>query len=773
MNQQTMEDLINQFETFSKSIQSMENTLDRLKSEFSNMSENVMKFESLQSPEQRERVSRLIGLSGSTDIVTSPVEPTSPRIETKLSLQEIPNRVTRPRRKSETRLVGDALSLSKKIVEPKLDTNDNTKPNENSKTILKTSHEDGKGNDHVTISINDKNEIPSIVITDEQAPVDKPTENTVDRQLQLGTPLKRIDEVDIRASQVSAHRPNSPPAPGPAPAPAPIPTTTPAPAPEPVKVAPKLERKSSTDNAKEKEDRSESIFFGKIFKKSFFKQPVVAPSTKATASVLKLNQRDNAVFHPYSLAVQLWNSFYMIFMIWMVIFVPMAIGYQHTLSRSLVINSIINTVVIFLDTLIKYNTGIFVEQKLEFDIDLIRKKHLKDGSIFFDFITAFPWVFVAYAMSPELTNLRTGLTLICMINTLPILNVFGSKNRVSYIAEKTTNFLRVHGVNAALVDSFTILIAMVFYWHWNASFTMNFRDLGILTIPENYKSEFEEYTHAVFAAAGEMLANGWGSDVPHTTVDRWFKVVNMIISATFLAIFIGNVSAFMIGLDSSGKRYNEVLEEVNQYISYKGFGENLRSRIVKYYQFKYSGGKFFNEERILSELNQPLRQYIALRECQDLILKVPFFKDADKQFITQVVMILRVNHYLPGDYVIEEGTSGDHMFFIASGTVEAIINGVARAKLSPGLFFGEIALLFGRMKRTASIRAVTHCVLYSLSREDLNAVLEINPYMSDKMKQVAADRLAADAKAKAQAAAPQPEQQNNAIKGVVKSSEMK
>lgn len=51
-------------------------------------------------------------------------------------------------------------------------------------------------------------------------------------------------------------------------------------------------------------------------------------------------------------------------------------------------------------------------------------------------------------------------------------------------------------------------------------------------------------------------------------------------------------------------------------------------------------------------------------------------------------MILKVHHYLPGDYIIEEGTYGDHMYFIATGSVEAIVNGVARAKLSPGSFFG-------------------------------------------------------------------------------------
>ncbi|KAJ3347756.1 Potassium/sodium hyperpolarization-activated cyclic nucleotide-gated channel 4, partial [Kappamyces sp. JEL0680] len=195
-------------------------------------------------------------------------------------------------------------------------------------------------------------------------------------------------------------------------------------------------------------------------------------------------------------------------------------------------------------------------------------------------------------------------------------------------------------------------------------------------------------------------------------------------------------------------RFNEIIEEVNQYITYKGFGEQLKNRIVKYYQHKYSGGKFFDEARILSELNHPLRQHIALRECQDLIIKVPFFKDADQQFLTQVVMILKINHFLSGDYIIEEGTTGEHMFFIGSGTVEVIVNGVSRAKMVPGTFFGEIALLFGRMKRTASIRAVSNCILYSLSKTDLNDVLAMNPVVSERMKEVAAERLANDSKKK-------------------------
>nr|KAJ3408582.1 anaphase-promoting complex subunit Hcn1 [Polyrhizophydium stewartii] len=134
-----------------------------------------------------------------------------------------------------------------------------------------------------------------------------------------------------------------------------------------------------------------------------------------------------------------------------------------------------------------------------------------------------------------------------------------------------------------------------------------------------------------------------------------------------------------------------------------------------------------------------------MQECQSLILKVPFFKDADHFFITQVVMILHVTHYMPGDYVIEEGNIGDNMFFIASDTLEVIVGGIVRTKITSGDFFGEIALMFGRMRRTASVRAVTNCILYSLSRPDLNTILEHHPKMADKMRKIAEERLAVNA----------------------------
>jgi CRP-like cAMP-binding protein len=67
---------------------------------------------------------------------------------------------------------------------------------------------------------------------------------------------------------------------------------------------------------------------------------------------------------------------------------------------------------------------------------------------------------------------------------------------------------------------------------------------------------------------------------------------------------------------------------------------------------------------------------------------VPFFRDIDQNLLTSIAMILVPEYFNDGDFIIEEGTLGDKMYLIATGKVEIVINGVAKAKLGVGLFFG-------------------------------------------------------------------------------------
>ena len=69
-------------------------------------------------------------------------------------------------------------------------------------------------------------------------------------------------------------------------------------------------------------------------------------------------------------------------------------------------------------------------------------------------------------------------------------------------------------------------------------------------------------------------------------------------------------------------------------------------------------------------------------------MKVPFFKDADELFIAQIVTLLQINYYVEEDFVIEQGTSGEKMYFIESGVLEVIVGKKSVDVLNSGQFFG-------------------------------------------------------------------------------------
>lgn len=56
--------------------------------------------------------------------------------------------------------------------------------------------------------------------------------------------------------------------------------------------------------------------------------------------------------------------------------------------------------------------------------------------------------------------------------------------------------------------------------------------------------------------------------------------------------------------------------------------------------------------------------------CRDLVSSVPFFSNADPNFVTAVITRLQYEFFLPDDIIVHEGTLGDRMYFIQEGLVE-------------------------------------------------------------------------------------------------------
>ena len=124
----------------------------------------------------------------------------------------------------------------------------------------------------------------------------------------------------------------------------------------------------------------------------------------------------------------------------------------------------------------------------------------------------------------------------------------------------------------------------------------------------------------------------------------------------------------------------------------------------------------------------------------DLLSRVPLFSGLSRRHVRQLAEAATDARYRPGTTIVLEGKPGDTFFAIVDGEAD-VLRGVKRvAKLEPGDFFGEIALLDGG-PRTATVEARTPVLAIRLGRATFNQMLKIEPKVGVKILDEVAHRL--------------------------------
>jgi CRP-like cAMP-binding protein len=167
-----------------------------------------------------------------------------------------------------------------------------------------------------------------------------------------------------------------------------------------------------------------------------------------------------------------------------------------------------------------------------------------------------------------------------------------------------------------------------------------------------------------------------------------------------------------------------------------------------YYAYLWETRKSVTSVSITEELPHTLSMEILLFLNQKILQKVSLFKSANEIFIREIVQLLQPMVFLPADYIIRQGEFGDCMYFLSEGDVEVMVGDTKVAQLGAGSPFGETALIQGE-RRMASIRALSYCDVYKLSKADFDALRVRYPDFDVQVKQVVQDRMQ-DAQAKTQ-----------------------
>ena len=125
----------------------------------------------------------------------------------------------------------------------------------------------------------------------------------------------------------------------------------------------------------------------------------------------------------------------------------------------------------------------------------------------------------------------------------------------------------------------------------------------------------------------------------------------------------------------------------------------------------------------------------------EALKKVPLFGQCTAKELQTIAASGKVVKRKAGAEIVREGRNGSAFFLLLDGKVEITRDGQPVARLIPGDFFGELALLSDH-RRNADAHAVDDVELFGITVWSFRSILLDNPKIAYTMLQTIARRAA-------------------------------
>ena len=131
---------------------------------------------------------------------------------------------------------------------------------------------------------------------------------------------------------------------------------------------------------------------------------------------------------------------------------------------------------------------------------------------------------------------------------------------------------------------------------------------------------------------------------------------------------------------------------------------------------------------------------MATAEAITQLQSVPLFSGLDDRELKLLATLVKERSYAAGSTIVADGATGYGLYIIKEGAASVRKEGRVVARMGPGEFFGEIAML-DNGPRTASVVAETDTVCLTLVSWEIKPLLTENAGLTYKMLQEVVRRL--------------------------------
>ncbi|XP_011083318.1 potassium channel SKOR [Sesamum indicum] len=440
------------------------------------------------------------------------------------------------------------------------------------------------------------------------------------------------------------------------------------------------------------------------------------------------------IIHPENWWYVAWTHFILIWAVYSSFFTPVEFAFFRGLPEKFFLLDIAGQFAFLIDIVLSFFVGYRDPHSycLVHNPNLIAIRYLKSRFLV-DLLGCLPWDAIYKACGrKELVRYMLWIRLSRALRVTEFFEKLEKDIRINYL------FTRI--VKLFVVELYcTHTAACIFYYlattlppseegyTWIGSLRMgdysyaNFREIDLWT----------RYITALYFAVVTMATVGYGEIHAVNTREMIFVMMYVSFDMILGAYLLGNMTALIVK-GSRTERFRDKMAELIKYMNKNKLGKNISKEVKGHVRLQYESN--YTDAAALQDLPLAIRAKISNKLYEPYVREIPLFRGCSNEFLKKVATRVHEEFFLPGEVIIEGGSTGDQLYFLCDGKLDEVTSPEdSRSKESlPSIqthsSIGEISVICN-IPEPRTLHATELSKLLRIDKQALVEVIEI--YLSD------------------------------------------
>eukprot|EP01062_Namystynia_karyoxenos_P083962 TRINITY_DN9780_c0_g1_i1.p1 TRINITY_DN9780_c0_g1~~TRINITY_DN9780_c0_g1_i1.p1 ORF type:complete len:969 (+),score=151.26 TRINITY_DN9780_c0_g1_i1:66-2909(+) len=237
-----------------------------------------------------------------------------------------------------------------------------------------------------------------------------------------------------------------------------------------------------------------------------------------------------------------------------------------------------------------------------------------------------------------------------------------------------------------------------------------------------FRDSTDDYIHALYLVLETTSTVGYGDVTVETHGQRLFVSFLFCFSIFVNGIIVSRLTQLLVQADLS-QDHDEVLQRTLAVLQRLSVPCEVQQEVISFQHHKLlTSTTSSTSSEVLNALPDSMRMHIQIFMRLGVVNTVPQFRVASPECQVALAQALVDLCVQPESDIVVEGAVGNDMYFIMHGCAKVHKNGVIFALLSGGSFFGHLALLSTRNRRTATVTTINYCSVLRLHKDSFDNI---------------------------------------------------